>query len=425
MKTEKIILISSLILIAVLLAEAYRENINNEWQPFQKLYKKELKKKAIDKKEQKLADNYEIKMRQIVVPELNRVDRCVICHVGIEDPRMVNVPQPIKVHPGDILGDHELEKVGCTVCHDGQGRAVTKKEAHGVSVAFWEKPLMYPPFLESNCVRCHNVESLPELTLVKKGKDLFLRNGCLGCHELRGKGGNLAPELTNISDANIHLKHPVSEELLDRFHHNANIAYIYESVKQPGAQPEITAMPDFNFSEEEILALTVFLKGLSKKEVPISYLAEIQEGKQPETVHGEPLYRKYCVACHGTDAKGGVKNINYIKRTVPELNILAERMFLDEPENANKVSELLKNGVDITKMSPKLDVPKRGRVLAQYRAIRNVIKRGSPAGKADPEGPEPLLHMPSWAKGLSDKDIDSIIAYLLTLYPWEQEETSE
>lgn len=417
---KKSLLISSLIIIIVLLAEAYRENLNMEWQGYQKMYKKEIIRIAATKEEKDIAGRYQIKMRQLVLPELDRVDRCVICHVAVEDSRMKDMPDPVRAHPGDILRTHEVDKVGCTVCHDGQGRAITKEEAHAVSAPFWEKPLLRRPFLQSNCMRCHDIRSLPELELVRKGEALFLRHGCLGCHKLNGRGGNTAPDLTNMADANIHLKRPVSDDLADRFDHNANTAYIYESIKRPRAQPEVTAMPDFHFTDEEALAVTAFLKGLSKKAVPASYLEEKNRRKrESEGLEGEALYLKYCVACHGIDAKGGVKNINYVKQTVPALNTLAERMFLDDPQNARYVADLLKQGVDIQKMSPKLDVPQRGRVLAQYRALFNVVLKGSTAGKADPAGPEPLLHMPSWAKGLTERDINRIIAYLLTLFSKE------
>ncbi|MBI5023737.1 MAG: c-type cytochrome [Candidatus Omnitrophica bacterium] len=422
---KKTLLISSLIIISVLLFEAYHENIGNEWYRYQKKYKDTITKLAKTKKERDIAASYEIKMRQIVLPDLRRVDRCISCHVGIEDPRMAGMEQPLAAHPGDTLEIHELETIGCTVCHDGQGRAITVKEAHAVNISFWEKPMLKEPFLQSNCFRCHNMDELPQLAEFHEGRKIFFSHGCLGCHKLKGKGGQLGPDLTNIADANIHLKHPVNKNLVDQFYHNLNVAYIYESVKEPKAQPEVTAMPDFHFSEEEIRALTVFLKSLSKRAVPASYLAQKREGHQPEDFQGEALFRKYCVACHGIDAKGGVKNINYVKKTVPALNTLAERMFLTEPEDANKVAELLEKGVDITNMSPQLDVPNRGRVLAQYRAIRNVIEKGSIAGKEDPKGPEPLLHMPSWAEGLTRKDIDSIISCLIKLYPWDEKKSEE
>ena len=209
-----------------------------------------------------------------------------------------------------------------------------------------------------------------------------------------------------------------------RFHGNRNLAYIFESIKNPQAQPPISAMEmaDFRFSDEDALALTVYLKGLSKREVPASYLARRRTTQQTEVLQGRLLFAKYCSACHNKEGSGGIENPNYGKGTVPALNTLAEKMFIEYEDDAEYLADLLRDGVDIEAMSPPLDLDGRARVLAQYRALRDVIKNGSTAGKADPEGPSPLLHMPSWAKGLTDKNIDSIFAYLLTVYPWQEEE---
>ena len=59
-------------------------------------------------------------------------------------------------------------------------------------------------------------------------------------------------------------------------------------------------------------------------------------------------------------------------------------------------------------------------VLAQYQSVGDLIRNGNPAGRADPEGPLPAIaFMPAYEGILSDHDISAIIAYLLTLQPWE------
>jgi cbb3-type cytochrome oxidase cytochrome c subunit len=35
---------------------------------------------------------------------------------------------------------------------------------------------------------------------VSQGKELFLREGCSGCHNFKGHGGELAPDLTAVGD---------------------------------------------------------------------------------------------------------------------------------------------------------------------------------------------------------------------------------
>ena len=340
---------------------------------------------------------------------------------------MLAQPQPLRNHPGDYLIDHDIAKLGCTVCHDGQGRAMVAELAHATSIAGWEKPILRPPFIQANCLRCHEVEDLPGLETVKKGKDLFTLNGCLGCHQVESRGGTIGPDLTHIADASPRLKRPVTieeAEQRDLFHGNVNLAYIFESIKEPQAQPSVTAMAmaEFGFSDDDAIALTIYLKGLSKREIPASYLARRIERRRTEVLQGRLLFAKYCSACHNKEGQGGIENPNYAGKTVPALNTLAEKMFLEYEEDAEYLAELLRDGVNIEEMSPPLDVDGRGRVLAQYRALRDIIKNGSTAAREDPEGPAPLLHMPSWAEGLTNKNIDSIFAYLLTVYPWQEEE---
>jgi len=293
---KKTILISSLIIIAVLFAQAYRENLNMDWQKYQRMYKSELKRLATSPKEKALADAYKIKHRQIVLPELNRFDRCVSCHVGIENPKMANFSQPLKKHPGNYLEIHEIEKVGCTICHDGQGRAITNKEAkaHGEDM-FWEKPLLMKPFIESNCFRCHQNE-LAQTPHHNKGKETFDKLGCVSCHKVNGKGGIQGPDLSNVGNANFHLKTPSAKNrthLLEKFQHNPNLAYLYESVKEPNAQGA-TVMPVFNLSEDELIELVVYLKSLSLEHIAHSILAPLPDTheiveKTPEILEVVPV----------------------------------------------------------------------------------------------------------------------------------------
>lgn len=423
-----LLLVSSLLCLAALVYAPIDTFLLQEYHVHQRAYRERLVELAETDGERALAAKYSIEVRQVVLPELRRIDRCVSCHVALEDPRMEHDENPLKAHPGTYLIDHDIRKIGCTVCHDGQGRALMKKDAHAISGEWWDKPLLSPPFIQANCMRCHDVGNLPGLEMAKRGKDLFLGSGCLGCHKVRGQGGQLGPDLTNIADASPHTKRPVTLEAefeAGQLNGNVNLAYIFESIRAPGAQPDISAMLDFEFSVEDALALTVFLKGLSKREIPASYLASRGEGQQNEILRGRALFAKYCSACHNKEGKGGVENLNYAGKTVPALNTLAEKMFLEYEEDAEYLADLLRDGVDIETMSPPLDLEGRARVLAQYRTLRDVIKNGSTAAKADPEGPEPLLHMPSWAGGLTNEHIDSIFAYLLTVYPWEDEEDEE
>jgi hypothetical protein len=51
---------------------------------------------------------------------MNRTDRCISCHVAIEDPNFQTEANPLKAHPIGYLENHDPEKHGCTICHDAE-----------------------------------------------------------------------------------------------------------------------------------------------------------------------------------------------------------------------------------------------------------------------------------------------------------------
>jgi len=163
-------------------------------------------------------------------------------------------------------------------------------------------------------------------------------------------------------------------------------------------------------------------KGSKPENIP-AITACIHEQKEPPKDNmiewGKYLYKKLgCETCHGVDGRGGVKNFNYIKKTVPDHNTLARRLFLEEKEDVDAFIKLITTHVDQSKTPASANIPKLPLVLAQYKAAEEIIKNGKPSGKLDPKKPQPPLNMPSWRNKLTNKDIDSIIAYLLTLFPW-------
>lgn len=128
-----------------------------------------------------------------------------------------------------------------------------------------------------------------------------------------------------------------------------------------------------------------------------------------------------CVGCHGPGGRGGVPNPNYIRDTVPALDVLAERMMLFEREDADKVVDLLAKRTDPTLLADRPPFPRYAGFLAQYNAVLDVIRKGSAAAKKDPAGPIPPLQMPTWGQQLSREDIDAVIAYLISEFRWEEE----
>ena len=56
--------------------------------------------------------------------DLDRVDRCTSCHLGISDAERKGAPQPFRTHPGRWLETHRPDRYGCTACH---GMSIGKK----------------------------------------------------------------------------------------------------------------------------------------------------------------------------------------------------------------------------------------------------------------------------------------------------------
>ena len=58
----------------------------------------------------------------------------------------------------------------------------------------------------------------------------------------------------------------------------------------------------------------------------------------------------------------------------------------------------------------------------RYHMAREIMAGGKYSAKKDPDGPEPPLQMPAWKYILSEKDMDSLLAYFVSLQPWDDEE---
>ena len=130
---------------------------------------------------------------------------------------------------------------------------------------------------------------------------------------------------------------------------------------------------------------------------------------------GAWLYRqKGCFLCHGEAGTGGVRNSNYVNGTIPPLDTLAERLMLFDPEDVSLIIEQMERGRNLEGLRDDPPVPRYEAFLAQYTSVRNVIRKGNPAGKMHPKGPKPPLDMPR-NKDASEEDIRALVAYLLSL----------
>ncbi len=300
-----------MVAILIILMVIFSKEAGKEWMTFQKSYNEKLSDK-LNKPEFR---NTPLKVNQIWIPQLNAIDRCTTCHAGVENPLFANEPQPLTTHPGDFLKTHPVDKFGCTVCHQGDGQAVTVEATHG-AVHHLNRQLLSKEFVQASCVKCHvdlydqsvTNDQFPWGATFLEGRRLSFQYGCRGCHKINGEGGTIGPELSgfgsrtelafllihdfghvegprtmDFKDASAAGWHPHDFEHLEGSHTMAQWEYEHFLNPQkivPG-NPKLnippTIMPNFGLKPEQARALTIYMLGLRNPKVdaiPYEYIAQ-------------------------------------------------------------------------------------------------------------------------------------------------------
>lgn len=289
-----------------------------------------------------------LKVEQVILPGLyqninftniDRVDRCMTCHVaanrpGFEDDpntKEVEWPEPFRSHPRIDLfvGDsspHPYTRFGCTICHGGLDRATdfaraghnlpllpahdeAAKKAWGEKKGEWERkwgweqprfldyPILPANLAESGCVGCHaGGVWTPKSDEQEVGRELIAHMGCYGCHTV-----NL-PGFTGLRKA--------GPSLL-RIAGKTNPGWAYKWVEAPRNFHPTTWMPHFFHQENtqspanqkrqavEINAIVSYL--WAKSERPVYNDVAVPLG---DPASGKHLFETVgCGGCHILDAK--------------------------------------------------------------------------------------------------------------------------
>ncbi|MFH1719853.1 MAG: cytochrome c3 family protein [Planctomycetota bacterium] len=282
-----LLLVLSMAVFVLLAYAAYQENFGVDWYRYQSEYKQQLVTRASTEREREAAERFDVGQKQLYLPHLNSIDRCLTCHIAIDNPSMKDAPQPLTAHSGQIMQDHPKEQFGCTICHAGQGRAVTEADAHG-HVAHWPRPMPALKELDRSCPKCHTERALPGVDRYNAAMDLFYEHGCLSCHRLRSRGGDIGPDISNaggIHDAEWHFKH----------------------FKDPKSVVATSEMTNENFSDEQARLLAFLMMSYTGDSIPTELLSnatsQTAQMKLPEPL--EPLAleglvgSQFCIACHG------------------------------------------------------------------------------------------------------------------------------
>ena len=144
-----------------------------------------------------------------------------------------------------------------------------------------------------------------------------------------------------------------------------------------------SAMPAYLMSDKDADALTAYILGLNRKEIPSPFL--VQEPLTPEPVpvgaipHGRYVYEKYgCAGCHGADARGGIRNYNAEHDVIPNLRQAISTYKREE------IKEKLNEGVAFV-------------------------------AKHHQDGPQPPLYMPSWKSKIKGEELEDLVSYLISI----------
>lgn len=261
-----------------------------------------------------------LQIQQIVVENLyddyyfskvQKVDRCITCHLGIDQKGFEKAPLPFKSHPRlDLFlspdSPHPMEEFGCTVCHGGSGQSVSfftaahtpqnseqahdwEKEYHWKPMKHWSEKMLPLQHSEAACLKCHKgVENVPEATHLNKGIYLAETFGCFGCHKVAGYENRwkVGPDLT-------HAQSKLDQDWIVRWLHNPK--EFRPSTKMPRVF-HLSNASDPDSRAKNDAAIAGIASYLIKYSDPVS-LQTAPDGGKPEM--GEKLIKEIgCLGCH-------------------------------------------------------------------------------------------------------------------------------
>lgn len=344
------LLVVSLLTLVVLAAAALRENVFTQWRFIRYRYAQILKEMAVDEQGKRIAEQFEIRVFQNVLPGLETVDRCVTCHPGATDPRMVDQEQPFRTHPGDYLKSHPTEKFGCTVCHRGQGRALNFDEAKAEGY-FWDFPFLPREYLTAECGRCHTRLPYGPPETVRLGEMLFRNRRCVDCHRLDKLGPDDGHDLTSRG-----------LRLVGRDWWSGHPPY----GPMPGGERPALAQ----LAEDERQVLQQFL---------------LSKNGAPQLAWGQYLYEWYgCGGCHKVNSSGGTLG--------PELTdegrkIKGQFSFAGVRGKHDVANWIYEHFLDPRRVTPESKMPRFGMSRSEARALTTYML----SLRAEPDLPQSYI----------------------------------
>jgi len=281
-KLYRIYAITSLLFFVVLALSPLKDRISG-WRKFQKEYNKLTKR--LPRKEKPVP----IELQQIWLQDLERIDRCTTCHLGMNNNELTDAPLPLRTHSKMY---HDPDEFGCSICHGGQGLATEYSDVH-LATESWDEPVMPNRYLESSCGRCHIRENLKDTPILNHGRKSVQELKCSGCHDHPEDIFTFTPSLDGIGS-----------KVVER-------NWIFRWLKNPKALRPRTKMPNFILSDRERNILADFLMHFNSftGNVRLDPLPDFYPRRKYDEDFidlGKTLFRESpCTSCHILEDRGG------------------------------------------------------------------------------------------------------------------------
>lgn len=309
--------VSSVVFLMVLAISPFKDFFR-EWKWYQYQYNR-----MISELPQRIKPA-DIGIRQIWARKLDKIDRCVTCHLGLKEKGLAESKLPFRSHPRIY---HDFEDLGCTICHEGQGPATSFEESVG-RVKYWDRPILPREYMEASCGKCHKEPNVPQAPILTLGRKLIEESNCIACHKLEGYSKQWVPGLDGIGS-------------------KVNRNWLVRWLKNPRGYFAKTKMPNFLLSDEEANLLADFLMTFKSfpseatlEPIPKSVTSASASDRDKLVELGSTRFREArCISCHPINDRGG-----YV---ATDLGRVASKVSSQWLYNYLKSPKLLQPGVEM------------------------------------------------------------------------------